>query len=287
MRFVHLKDRSLISISGEDTFSFLQGIVTNDIEVLRAGEPCYSAILSPQGKIICDFTLILDQNKILLDCHLIGEKELVRRLSRYKLRSDVAITPINHMSVCCILQLDPECKIDVENTSLFSDPRHPALGQRLIHPKPAELSVKKTLIDLGGTEIAPEVYYDLCLGLGIVDFGKDVTPETQYPLELGLDFINGVSFSKGCYVGQEVTTRMKTRSLVKKIPAIIDTTNQQAFQIGEAVMVRDRNVGKIISISENCAIALVNISEFNSHSDGFSIDHGGLKIRAAPPFWLN
>ncbi len=287
MRFVHLTDRSLISISGEDTFSFLQGIVTNDIEVLRAGEPCYSAILSPQGKIICDFTLILDQNRILLDCHLICEKELVRRLSRYKLRSDVAITPINHMSVCCILQLDPDCKIDVENTPLFSDPRHPALGQRLIHPKPAELSVKKTLIDLGGTEIAPEVYYDLCLSLGIVDFGKDVTPETQYPLELGLDFINGVSFSKGCYVGQEVTTRMKTRSLVKKIPAIIDTTNQQAFQIGEAVMVRERNVGKIISVSENCAIALVNISEFKSHSDGFSIDRGGLKIRAAPPFWLN
>ena len=287
MRFVHLTDRSLISISGEDTFSFLQGIVTNDIEVLRAGEPCYSAILSPQGKIICDFTLILDQNRILLDCHLICEKELVRRLSRYKLRSDVAITPINHMSVCCILQLDPDCKIDFENTPLFSDPRHPALGQRLIHPKPAELSVKKTLIDIGGTEIAPEVYYDLCLGLGIVDFGKDVTPETQYPLELGLDFINGVSFSKGCYVGQEVTTRMKTRSLVKKIPAIIDTTNQQAFQIGEAVMVSDRNVGKIISVSENCAIALVNISEFKSHSDGFSIDRGGLKIRAAPPFWLN
>lgn len=287
MRFVHLTDRSLISISGEDTFSFLQGIVTNDIEVLRAGEPCYSAILSPQGKIICDFTLILDQNRILLDCHLICEKELVQRLSRYKLRSDVAITPINHMSVCCILQLDPDCKIDFENTPLFSDPRHPALGQRLIHPKPAELSVKKTLIDIGGTEIAPEVYYDLCLGLGIVDFGKDVTPETQYPLNLGLDFINGVSFSKGCYVGQEVTTRMKTRSLVKKIPAIIDTTNQQAFQIGEAVMVRERNVGKIISVSENCAIALVNISEFKSHSDGFSIDRGGLKIRAAPPFWLN
>ena len=133
MRFVHLKDRSLISISGEDTFSFLQGIVTNDIEVLWAGEPCYSAILSPQGKIICDFTLILDQNRILLDCHVISEKELVQRLSRYKLRSDVAITPINHMSVCCILQLDPDCKIDFENTSLFSDPRHPALGQRLIH----------------------------------------------------------------------------------------------------------------------------------------------------------
>lgn len=287
MRFVHLKDRSLISISGEDTFSFLQGIVTNDIEVLRAGEPCYSAILSPQGKIICDFTLIMDQNRVLLDCHLIRQEELVQRLSRYKLRSDVAITPINHMSVCCILQLDSDFEIDFENTSLFSDPRHPELGQRLIHQKTAEISVKKTLIDQGGTEIAPEIYYDLCLGLGIVDFGKDVAPETHYPLELGLDFINGVSFSKGCYVGQEVTTRMKTRSLVKKIPAIIDTTNQHAFEIGETVRVNERSVGKIISVSENCAIALVNISEFKSHSDGFSIDRGGLKITAAPPFWLN
>ena len=286
MRFVHLKDRSLISLSGVDTFSFLQGIVTNDIDVLRAGEPCYSAILSPQGKIICDFTLIMDHNRVLLDCHLIRQEELVQRLSRYKLRSDVAITPMNHMSVCCILQLDSDCEIDFESTSLFADPRHPTLGQRLIHPKAEEISVKKTLIDLGGTEIAPERYYDLCLGLGIVDFGGDIAPETQYPLELGLDFINGVSFSKGCYVGQEVTTRMKTRNLVKKIPAIIDTTDQHKFEIGEAIKVKDRDVGKIISVSENYAIALVNISDFKSHSGGFSIDRGGLKIPATPPFWL-
>ncbi|MEK9692791.1 MAG: hypothetical protein VW235_07635 [Rhodospirillaceae bacterium] len=286
MRFVHLKDRSLISLSGDDTFSFLQGIVTNDIEILRAGEPCYSAILSPQGKIICDFTLIMDHNRVLLDCHLIRQEELVQRLSRYKLRSDVAITPMNHMSVCCILQLDSDCEIDFESTPLYADPRHPSLGQRLIHPKAEEISVKKTLIDLGGTEIAPERYYDLCLGLGIVDFGGDIAPETQYPLELGLDFINGVSFSKGCYVGQEVTTRMKTRNLVKKIPAIIDTTDQREFEIGEAIKVKDRDVGKIISVSENYAIALVSISDFKSHSGGFSIDRGGLKIPATPPFWL-
>ncbi len=181
-----LSDRAVIRLAGEDVRGFLQGLVTNDVAQL----PCWAALLSPQGKALFDFILWPDGEDVLIDCEAAQADALVRRLSMYRLRRPIAIAP------------DPSLAVhwSCGGGEGVPDPRLPALGRRWIAPadEPAE-GWRAHRLSLGVAE-------------GVAELGSG---ETLW-LEANARELNGVSFGKGCYVGQENTARMHHRDKVNR-----------------------------------------------------------------------
>ncbi|MDH5798985.1 MAG: folate-binding protein, partial [Paracoccaceae bacterium] len=178
-------DRTVIAVLGKDRSEFLQGLVSNDLRKLKDG-PCYAALLTPQGKYLADFFLIEDADRIIVDIKSILADGFLRRLAMYKLRADVVLEKTD-LHVLRGLTNPPE--------GAWRDPRDTALGWRLITPDDGD----EPLIDWD------EIRVDRC----IPETGIELTPDDTYILEAGFERLSGVDFRKGCYVGQEVTARMK------------------------------------------------------------------------------
>jgi len=183
--------RAIYRITGADRESFLQGLVTNDVRDLAT--LTYAALLTPQGKYIADFFLVPEDGAILLDVAEELGAGLVKRLTMYKLRADVTIEPTELYAIRGLETPMP--------AGAFQDPRHPALGWRLYSETPGA---------------APSIDWDRIRAThAIPETGRELTPET-YILEAGFERLNGVDFRKGCYVGQEVTARMKHKTELRK-----------------------------------------------------------------------
>lgn len=183
--------RRIIRVSGADARPFLQGLVTSDVDRLSDG-PLYTALLTPQGKLIADFFLMADGDSVLLDVADALADDLSHRLSMYKLRADVTIAPTElhlHRGLGPI----PE--------DGFADPRHPDLGWRAFRSTP-QAPDDTDWDSLRVRHLIPET-------------GIELTPDT-FILEAGFERLNGVDFRKGCYVGQEVTARMKHKTELRK-----------------------------------------------------------------------
>ena len=185
-----MSQRAIYEIRGKDREHFLQGLVTNDVRKLAQG-PLYAALLTPQGKYLADFLLVPWGEAILLDIDAILAEATVKRLSMYKLRADVTITP-STLQVSRGTGPAPE--------GALPDPRHPALGWRLYGETSGDDSSDWAAIRVAN---------------GIPETGIELTPET-YILEVGFEPLHGVDFRKGCYVGQEVTARMKHKTELRK-----------------------------------------------------------------------
>ena len=180
--------RQIIEVTGPDRVGFLQGLVTND--VTRA--PVWAAMLTPQGKYLADFLIVPQGDALLIDVDARLADDLVRRLSMYRLRSDAAIAPTG-MTVSCGTGPAPEGAI--------TDPRHPALGWRLYGADGGDDGSDWDAIRVAHT--IPETLVELI-------------PNETFPLEAGFERLHGVDFRKGCYVGQEVTARMKHKAELRK-----------------------------------------------------------------------
>ncbi len=185
-----LTDRSLLRLSGEDVRGFLQGLVTQDVLMLEEGAPLLSGLLTPQGKALFDFMLWADGDDILIDCEASAAVALARRLSIYRLRRAMTIGDVTDLAVHWSL----------EGERGAPDPRLPTLGHRwLASPSAAAPGWHAHRLSLGVTE-------------GEAELGSDKT----LWLECNARELNGVSFTKGCYVGQENTARMHHRSKVNR-----------------------------------------------------------------------
>ncbi|PQO23645.1 folate-binding protein YgfZ [Rhodobacteraceae bacterium WD3A24] len=189
-------DREILDIAGEDRAEFLQGLVTNDIHPLEedGGGIVYTAILTPQGKYLADFFVVaLADGRWLIDVHESLAEGLVKRLNLYKLRADVTVAP-SELKVGRGLGPAPE--------GALSDPRHPSLGWRLYAPTPGR---------------APETDWEaLRIAACVPESGVELIPGETFILEAGFERLNGVDHRKGCYVGQEVTARMKHKTELRK-----------------------------------------------------------------------
>jgi hypothetical protein len=188
----HLKDRAVVEVLGADAATFLQGLVTNDVTRAVEGRAVYAALLTPQGKIICDFLIVASEGGFRLDCAKAHAADLATRLKRYKLRAKVAIAERPDLAVVA----SPE-----PSTGAFADPRLAALGFRTITASPP-----------AGDEAA---YHAHRVALGVPD-STDLPPETLFPLDCNFEELHGVDFAKGCYVGQELTARMKHRATARR-----------------------------------------------------------------------
>ncbi len=199
-KLLHLENRAVIRVSGPDAKSFLQGLVTNDVESVSSDQAVYAAMLTPQGKFLFDMIIVADGDSLLLDIERTRKPDLFRRLMMYKLRANVDLVD-EALSVWAVFDGEAEQGVS------YTDPRHKALHLRVI----AEETPVKDF------EILPyEVYEERRIRHGVPDGSRDMAVEKYFWLETNAEKLNGVSFSKGCYVGQELTARMKHRTTLKK-----------------------------------------------------------------------
>lgn len=219
--------RKIFEITGADRESFLQGLITNDIRRLAEG-PLYAALLSPQGKYLADFFLVRLGERLLFDIDAALAEATVKRLLIYRLRADVQIAP-SELQVFRGTGMPPE--------GALPDPRHPALGWRLYGARPG---------DDGSDWAALRVEH------GIPESGIELTGES-YILEMGFERLHGVDFRKGCYVGQEVTARMKHKTELRK--GLVRLRLEGAAPPGSTISQEGRAVGTLYTQAGGFALA--------------------------------
>lgn len=259
-----LKDRAIIALSGADTRTFLQGIVTNNVDAATPGKPVYAALLTPQGKILFDFLIVDDgAGNLLLDCLASAREALMKRLTLYRLRAKVEIKPRDDLAVFASWDGTPL------PGAAFDDPRLPALGQRSVAP----------MAD------GSDGYLAHRLALGIPegpDFGSDKT----FALDAGLDELHGVAFDKGCYVGQELTARMKHRGTARKRILPVESTDKSALTVGADLRAGGHSIGEVVSVYDSRGFALVRLDRLED-AGAAPIDAAGVMVHMTKPDWLS
>jgi len=205
-----LPDRGVIELAGEDRVPFLQGLVSNDVAQAAPGRAVWTALLTPQGKWLADFFIFSDGERLLLDVERAQTEMLVQRLGRFRLRSKITLTDQSAAwGVYAAWDGPPQIPGGV---ILAPDPRLPEAGWRVLSPHALEATAHAEAWDAHR------------LALGLPDGSRDLEAEKSVLLEAGFDELNGVSWTKGCYMGQELTARTKYRGLVKRrlVPVAID-----------------------------------------------------------------
>jgi tRNA-modifying protein YgfZ len=227
--------RKVFAITGADRESFLQGLVTNDVRALAHG-PVHAALLTPQGKYLADFLLIGQDGRILLDIAEPLASATVQRLAIYRLRADVAITETD---------LKVRRGTGDAPAGAVQDPRHPALGWRLYGDEEGD----------DGTDFTA-----LRIAHAIPESAIELIPGESYILEAGFERLNGVDFRKGCYVGQEVTARMKHKTDLRK-GLVRVRLDGPVPEPGTPVMAGDRAIGTLFTARPGCGLAHLRLDQ--------------------------
>jgi tRNA-modifying protein YgfZ len=291
-RFCALDDRGILALQGDDVVRFLQGIVTNDVEALSDNRAIYAALLTPQGKYLHDFILVQLGKTVLLEAAKSRLDDLKRRLTMYRLRAKATIEEVsddwavfalfgNDAFDAASLDGEPGLSCRRNDGAVLIDPRLKALGLRAIFPR----AVGAALLSDGGFMPVPRTEYDVHRHmLGVAD---ELEPEALYPLEAGFDELNGVSFSKGCYVGQEVTARMKNRQLVRKriVPVIIDGGD---VENGGKILLDDVAAGEMLASGPETGLALIRVESLQAAlNEGKVLTSDGTTLTPTKPDWAN
>ena len=277
-------DRSIISISGEDSAAFLQGLITNDITKVTADRSIYSALLTPQGKFLYDFFIMHTQDGFLIDVASSWAQTLKDKLSKFKLRSKISLELLDTHTVSVVWGhgepisnlINAGDTITQNNSILFVDPRHPGMGLRCISTESA--------LPIHATESTQEEYHFHRLSLGIPDGERDMLPEKDILLELHFEELNGVDFQKGCYMGQELTARTKYRALIKK--HLYTVTAAEGTPLPEpstAVMVGDKQIGELRGSTRNLGLAMLRDEDV---APGSALKTRDITLTAKWPAWV-
>src|SRR4051794_568630 len=262
--FALLPARGILAISGPDRRSFLQGLVSNDVEKLASGRAAYAALLTAQGKYLHDFIMVEQGEAIWLDTEAARLADLKRRLQMYRLRAKIEITERLELGVAAIfgedafpalgLSGEPGAVRPFEDGVVLVDPRLAALGARAI----ADRLRLARFAESGVTEADFAAYDRHRLALGVPDGSRDLVPEKSILLESGFDELNGVDWQKGCYIGQELTARTKYRGLIKKrlFPVRIDGPSPEP---GAILMLDGKEAGEMRSAHDGIGLALLRL----------------------------
>ena len=287
MKAAFLPDRGVVKVSGEDARTFLNGLVTSDVTLVRPTLGRFGALLTPQGKITIDF-LITEApgghgGGFLLDTPLALTKGLAAKLGFYKLRAKVAVEnlsdsadPANSLGVMAVWDGEPTVKPDLT----FADPRDPALGWRILVPE--QLAAK--VASLIGADLVDSAAYEAHrIASGVPRGGLDFMYGDAFPHETNMDRLHGVDFDKGCYVGQEVVSRMQHRGTARTrtVKVILDGPAPEA---GTPVVAGDKPVGTMGSAANGAGLALIRTDRAVDALDaGTPLTSGGLALRIADP----
>jgi len=267
---VWLQDRGIVRVSGEDATSFLQGVLTNDVEKLGPREARYAALLTPQGKILFDFLAVRlpadNGAAFALDCAAAQAADLAKRLNFYKLRAKVVIS--NESADHCVLAYwggEPENAGGIA----YVDPRAAELGWREILPRAKGLAIG---------EASLSDYEALRISLGVPKGGVDFVYADAFPHEANLDLLHGVDFEKGCYVGQEVVSRMKHRGGARKRVVRVRLDGAAAAP-GTPVMDGELPVGTLGSSAGASALAMLRLDRVeDAKAAGRELSATGVRV---------
>ncbi len=274
MEPVRLDDRAVIAVSGPEARDFLQGLVTNDVvNGLAPGTGLYTALLSPQGKILFDFLVTEGDGALLLDVAKESRDVLLKKLRMYKLRARIEIEAREQLGVYSNLRGHPDNRPVpyADRAITFPDPRLAQLGSRSIAAS-AEMPA-----NLPGAA----AYHAARLALGLPE-GRDFGSEKIFALDAGLEELHGVSFTKGCYIGQELTSRMKHRATARK--RILTVTAAAALPPQGPVMRGGMEIGELISTYGDTAFALVRLDRLDEAQG--DILAGEIPVALTRPAWL-
>ncbi|MEO6339204.1 MAG: folate-binding protein [Caulobacteraceae bacterium] len=264
-KFAHLPDRALLRVDGEDWRGFLQGLITQDVETLRPGEIRFGALLTPQGRLLFDLFLIGEADGALLDVHAASRDALKMRLSIYRLRAKVRIEAVEG-GVFALWEAEGA------GEPWRRDPRLPALGWR---------AVGEVATPAGADAVEAAAYHAHRLALGVPDPVRDCPADRTYPIEADFDLLGGIDFKKGCFVGQETTSRMKRRGAIRsRMTAIAFDGPVPAF--GSEVLAGTLRAGEVLSGIDGRAMALLRLDRLESGP--LTVD--GRPARVEAPDWL-
>ena len=266
LTFAWLQSRALIALGGPDWRGFLQGLITQDVETLKTGEARFGALLTPQGRLLYDLFVVGREDGGWLDVLAEHRTQIIQRLTMYRLRAKVTIEA-DETPVAILFGGDGSA---APGAGWVRDPRLPALGWRGYGAEPPP-----------GAVVADEAVRDaakLVLGVpGPAAWGSDKT----YPIEANFDLLNGIDFQKGCFVGQETTSRMKRRGQIKSRMVPI-AFNGPAPEAGAEVLAGDLRAGVVTSVGAGRAIALLRLDR----AEGLALTVDGRAVSLERPGWF-
>lgn len=283
MQTALLPDRGVVKVVGDAARTFLNGLLTNDIDKVAPGNPRFAALLTPQGKIIVDFFVAEagadDGGGFFIDAPRALTAALVQKLGFYKLRAKVTVEDLSDRLAVMALWDGPR---ETEFGLCFADPRLPALGIRAIVPPQV---AAEAAADLGATLTDADAYEAHRIALGVPRGGGDFIYADTFPHEADMDQLHGVDFHKGCYVGQEVVSRVEHRATARSRIVPVTFEGPAPMQ-GLEVTAGDKQIGMMGSAVHGRGLALLRLDRVaDALAAGTPLMSGGVALQVAKPAW--
>jgi len=238
-----------IEIYGQDSVAFIQNLITNDINKCKENNFLYSCLLTPQGKFFADFFIFINKEKFIFEVHDIFYENLLQKLNMYKLRSNINIQETKLYYSFIIFG-----KLEIKNhyEILNSDPRNIYIGKKLIQYDPL-IELNDEIIEIDETK-----YHEILIQNKVPYSPFDLKENKSLMLENNFDNINTISWTKGCFVGQEITARMKYRALLKKKLYALEIISGK-INIGDKILEKEVNLGEVISKANQYIFCMLKI----------------------------
>jgi len=296
-----LDDRGFVKINGDEAKSFLQNIVTNDIEKITDSLTLFSSIFTPQGKYLYEFFILKFEDGYLLECEKKVTSEIIKIFNFYKLRAKVNLIDVSKKYTNIIISLEKfkeitktqhmedstlSCEegstLSCENERIYVDPRSKNLGAKIITKiENIENIIKK--LDL--KKIDKKNYYEKSFALGIPQLNLTKLKDKIFGIENNLDELNGIDFKKGCYIGQENTSRIKLRNKLRRRILPIEKVSGQ-ISANDIIKYKDNEVGKIM-IDKPYSFALIKVVDPDlKEFTNMELMCGNSKVKILKPEWI-
>jgi len=288
-----LNDRGFIQINGEDAKDFLQNIVTNDIEKISENFTLFSSIFTPQGKYLYEFFILKLDNEYLLECEKEATTEIIKIFNFYKLRTKVNLIDVSHKFKNMVIsqekfkeisKIEPSrgASIIYKNELIYCDPRTCELGAKIVSRTE---NIEDFIKNLNLKKIDNEKYYLKSFNLGIPQLNLNKLKDKIFGIENNLDELGGIDFKKGCYIGQENTSRIKLRKKLRRRILAIQKVEGEIFE-NDIIKYKDKEIGKIM-IDKPYPFGLIQIidPDIKEFSNTVLIC-GNSKIKILKPGWI-
>jgi folate-binding protein YgfZ len=281
MKAALLPDRGVVKVAGGEARTFLNGLLTADIADVSPQRARFAALLTPQGKIIADFIVADDNGALLLDCPREVSTTLADRLKFYRLRAKVTV---EDLSAALTVMAFWDGTAPLGGIS-YTDPRLPALGQRaIVDPSQAP----QVAAQAGAELVSADAYETHRIALGVPRGGLDFAYGDAFPHEADMDQLNGVDFDKGCYVGQEVVSRVQHRGTARSRIIPVSAAGGAVPQAGTLVMAGDKQIGQIGSAAGGRGLAMLRLDRLaDAEAAGVPLVAGGVTLLAHKPDWAH
>ena len=290
---ITLEDRGYIQVNGSEAKDFLQNIVTSDIEKVSSNSTLFSSILTPQGKYLFEFFVLKFKDSYLLECEKKSVTEIIKLLNYYKLRTKVDLIDLSEKYAAAVISLEKFKEMDAssllkgstishQDDLVYIDPRSDKLGAKIISKNEnVNLIIKKLNLKIVGKE----KYYNKSFELGIPQINLNKLKDKIFGIENNLDELNGIDFKKGCYVGQENTSRIKLRNKLRRRILPVQKVSGEIYE-NDIIKYKDNDVGKIM-INEPYSFALIKVVDPDlKEFANTELTCGKSKVKIFKPEWI-